>query len=147
MDPLGPAAWRIAQHRNLINQRIQKMRLAQRARKEYRQEKIRERVRRIKIIQDHDRQVDKALLYDAPLPIETLRPQGRPWFVSRDMSGDPGYVLQWLGALVKASLPDDTLLAKIDDWFGNWRWQTDPFQNHYNVSLMVVREVPSVTLG
>ena len=146
MDPLGPAAWRIAQHRNLINQRVQQMEIAQRVRKEHRQEKIRERVRRIKIIQDYDRQVDKALLYHAPLPIQTPRPQARPWFISRDMSGDPGYVLQWLSALVRASLPDDTLLDKIDNWFDNWRWQTNPFQKHCNVSLLVVREVPSLTL-
>lgn len=51
------------------------------------------------------------------------------------MAGDAGYVFQWSGALVKATVPDDSLLNEIDEWSFNKGWRTNPFESHPNVGL------------
>lgn len=107
----------------------------QRIRDRRRQENVRARGRYLRGLQDYDRQVDKALLFDGPEVIQTPRPQHYPWFVSRDMMLEPNYILQELGALVKASVPDEALLTQIDARLASKDFVNNPFDSHANVSL------------
>jgi len=96
-------------------------------------DRVEARRHRLKVIQDHDRQVDKTLLAEGRQPLNIKDFQGDPWFVSQDFPRDRNYILQYLGAYFKSKYPQDVLDA-IANNAHDMEWIKLPFQGHSEVS-------------
>jgi hypothetical protein len=85
-------------------------------------------------MQKHDRRVEEDLVFQGPTPVLRRLPSYNWWFLSEDMAGFPGYILQFLGAAAKDSLPYSVIL-KVDNKFNQRDWITNKFISHENVGF------------
>ena len=124
MDP--NQGWDTPAHRvRYLSSRIERQGLRQRV--------VSDRIRKMEWMQRHDRQLEEALIFQGPAAILDRAPYYDWWFLSEDMAGVPGYILQFLGAAVKAFLPEGVFL-KVDNKY-NQDWTTNRFTSHENVGF------------
>jgi hypothetical protein len=107
MNLLSPESW-AAQRRIEELERFWKHKEMHRIQKRNARVKMREHS--LRIVQDNDRQVDKRLLMHGTWnPISEINFQGNGWFLSHDMGGSEGYILQFLGSFIKNQIDKDVL--------------------------------------
>ena len=106
--------------------------------RELTEERVLARQHRLRVIQDHDRVVEKRLLFewmDENLLQETS--ESGPWFISEDMSGERNYILQYMGTHIQQHWNKE-ILGLIAQLVNNMEWIKKPFEGHQAVGLGVL---------
>jgi 23S rRNA G2069 N7-methylase RlmK/C1962 C5-methylase RlmI len=125
-SPLGPKAWALQIQKNEAEKIIREA-------KERAEARVKARQLRLKVTEDHDRQIDRHLFAEGPDPIPIDIFGGKTLFQWQDMTGDQNYVLQQLSTLI-AKTWDQQKLDEVEQLICNMDWIRAPYSGHPVVS-------------
>ncbi|PSS16947.1 hypothetical protein M430DRAFT_59337 [Amorphotheca resinae ATCC 22711] len=121
-SPLGPKAWALQIQKNEAEKIIREA-------KERAEARVKARQLRLKVTEDHDRQIDRHLFAEGPDPIPIDIFGGKTLFQWQDMTGDQNYILQQLSTLIAKSW-DQQKLDEVEQLICNMDWIRAPYSGH-----------------
>ena len=83
--------------------------------------RVKERLDRLTIMQDADRQLERRLLNGGTPQGQAAFETGTPWFLSNDLSGNPDYILEYMSIPIERDLPSRIKDSIMDEKiYGDW---------------------------